>query len=215
MPRSPSAAAMRATFARLPQRSIEHQRRRPERDVSTKRRAHREPSQRLSRAARGPPMTSMASRAMDDMRPRRPSAGWATHVRAGPGRKRGTRLGSAARLLRSARSRSGTSRPSITASAALQIAACSRTASLTSSSVARSARTPTMSATQRSRSDGCLSVWKWASGPTSVPGPVTANASARLPGSKVKICPSGWCSSKALTSTAQPYQQVTGHLLGP
>src|SRR5262249_19834418 len=61
-----------AIFARLPQRSIEHQRRCPDRDVATNRSAHRHPSPRLSRAARGPPRRSMASRATDDMRLRTP-----------------------------------------------------------------------------------------------------------------------------------------------
>ena len=68
------------------------------------------------------------------------------------------------------------------------------------SSVACGPAAPTTSAAQRSRSDGRLSVWKRARGPSYVPGPVTAKASARLPGSNVKTCPSGWCSSSASTS---------------
>src|SRR5262245_17930663 len=173
-----------ATLARLPQRSIEHQRRCPYRDVSTNSSAQRDPSHRLSRAARGPPRRSTASRAVDDKRLCAPCA--LTHVRLEPGSSCGTRHGCAARSFRTSRAASGTGRPSIIASDALQIAACSRAAISRSSAVACRPATPTTSAAQRSRSDGRLSDWNLASGPACPPGPVTARAIARLPGSKVK-----------------------------
>ena len=57
--------------------------------------------------------------------------------------------------------------------------------------LARMPCAPMTSAAHRSRSDGVCGPWKMACGPWRVPGPVTAKASARLSGSKVKTCPSG------------------------
>ncbi len=173
---------------RLPQRSIEHHRRVPGRDVSTNGSAQLSPAHTLMRSPRGPESTSTASRA--SVETAWPTVAGRAHPPAvPPGPSRGASGSRAAAALIARTASSGTGSPAARALIAVRRAWRTCLAAARSRADARGTSTASGGvASQARRSSGVCRVSKTASSPSP---PVSAKSTKPAPASNQNDSPRG------------------------